>query len=176
MGRVIVYIATSLDGYIAGKNDDLSWLEAFNNQNEDHGYGKFIKNVGAVVLGARTYAESLKHPERILYGLPNWVLSAQAMQVPHGADVTFYSGSLADLVSGIRVRTDKDIFVVGGGQVVSSFLKSGLVDELRHFFAPVLLGEGVPLYCGLNQAIPLRLEMSVPYTTGIVELRYVPHP
>lgn len=174
MSKVIVYIATSLDGYVAGKNDEISWLEIYNTADEDHGYAEFINNVGTAVMGARTYDQSLKHPERMMTGMKNYILSNTPMKVPSGVDAEFYKGDIAALIEKIKKESDKDIFVVGGGQVVSSFLNARLVDELLHFVAPVLLKEGIPLYSALDKKINLRLVETAQYKTGIVKLRYVP--
>jgi dihydrofolate reductase len=175
MGKVIAYIATSLDGFIAEKNDDLSWLAAYNIAGEDHGYAEFMENVGTAVLGARTYDQSRKHPERMLYAVKNYVLSEAPMAIPSGLNVAFYDGDIAELVEHIKDENDKDIFVVGGGRVISSFLNAHLVDELLQFVAPVLIREGIPLYSGLADKINLRLVDALPYKTGIVRLRYVPN-
>ncbi len=172
MGRVIVYIATSLDGYVAGKDDDLLWLEAYGSPDEDYGYAAFMAGVGTAIMGARTYAQSLAHPERMLAGVRNIVLSAAEMEVPSGIEVEFYAGDLGKLVERIRKEDERDIYVVGGGQAVSSFLRAGLVDELIHFIAPVLIGEGVSLYPNIDAKVPLRLAEAVPYATGMVKLRY----
>jgi dihydrofolate reductase len=124
-------------------------------------------------MGARTYDQSVKHPERILAGVKTYVLSSKTMPVPSGAAVEFYGGNLKALVERIKKEDSRDIFVVGGGQVVCSFLNEGLVDELLHFVVPVLLREGIPLYPSLKKEIPLELVESVPYKTGIVKLHYV---
>lgn len=174
MGKVIVYIASSLDGYVAAKDDGISWLEKFNVEGEDHGYAAFIRSVGAAVMGARTYAQSLLHPERLMRGIRNYVLSSSRMEVPEGLDVTFWDGGLPALVTRIRKEDDRDIFVVGGGQTVTSFLEAGLVDRLRHFVAPILIGDGIPLYGKKSGQIALRLEEARSYRTGIVELSYAP--
>ncbi len=174
MGKIIVYIASSLDGYIAGKEDQISWLEAYNVAGEDYGYAEFIKNVGTAIMGARTYEQSLKHPERLMFGVKNYVLSDVLMDAPEGLNVEFYKGPLAELVEKVKKESVQDVFVVGGGQVVSGFLNAGLVDELLHFVAPVLIKEGISLYSALDKSIELRLIEAVPYTTGIVKLRYVP--
>lgn len=173
MGRVIAYIATSLDGYLAAKNDDLTWLDAYNSPGEDHGYAQFMKNVGAAVMGTRTYKQSLKHPERLITGTRNYVLSHAPMTTPPGVEAEFHEGRLAPLIAKIRTQTDRDIFVVGGGQVLSALLNASLVDELWHFVAPVLLGEGIPLYSALAKKVHLRLVDVLSYKTGIVRLRYV---
>ena len=174
MSRVIVYIATSLDGYIARKDDDVSWLDAYQVAGEDYGYSDFMKTIGAAVMGPRTYDESLKHPERILVGMKTYVLSNKPMPIPPGAQVEFYNGDLRALVERIGQETSGDIYVVGGGQVVSSFLNAGLVDEIRQFIVPILLKEGIALYPALHQEIVLKLVETARYDTGIVKLQYVP--
>lgn len=174
MSKVIVYIATSLDGYVARKNDDLSWLESFNEADEDHGYSDFMKDVGTAIMGARAYEQSLKHPERMIKGVKNYILSGMAMTVPAEVDAEFYKDDLAELVRKIRKSNDKNVFVVGGGKVVSSFLNAGLVDEILHFVAPILLKEGIPLYPALSKEVKLKFVEAVPYKTGLVKLRYVP--
>lgn len=172
MGKVIVYIATSLDGYVAGKDDDISWLEHFNVPGEDYGFSEFIQNVGTAVMGARTYDQMLKHPERMLIGIKNYVLNDMPMTVLEGVDVEFYGGDLTALVEKIKKESDKDIFIVGGGQVVSSFLNADLVDELIHFVTPILLGGGISLYSALDKLIDLQLVETQSYETGLVKLRY----
>jgi dihydrofolate reductase len=176
MGNIIVYIAASLDGFIAGPDDDLSWLDPFSAGGEDYGYADFMRNVGTAVMGARTYEQSLVHPERLLTGLKNYVVTRRSLQPAADVDLELWQGSLTGLVAKIRRESKKDIFVVGGGQLVSGFLSEGLVDEIRLFVVPVILGEGVPLFTGLRRAISLELIEAVPYGTGIVKLRYRPAP
>jgi dihydrofolate reductase len=174
MGKVIVYIATSLDGFIAGPDDDISWLDPFSVPGEDYGYGEFIRNVGTAIMGARTYEQSLAHPERLLTGLNNYVLTSRSLPAAPGASVEFWHGSLPTLLRKIRGESEKDIFLVGGGQVISGFLSAGLVDEIRQFIVPVILREGIPLYTGIPGSISLMLVDTVSYPSGIIELRYLP--
>jgi dihydrofolate reductase len=174
MGRVIVSIATSLDGFIARTDDDISWLDPFSGGGEDYGYQEFIRNAGAAVMGARTYEQSIIHPERLLIGLKNYVLARRTLPVAPGIDTEFWDGPLAGLVQKIRQESDRDVYVAGGGQVVSRFLDEGLVDEICQFIVPVILTEGIPLYTGLRQEVFLDLIETVPYRSGIVKLRYFP--
>ncbi len=173
MSKVIVYIATSLDGYIARKDDDTLWLDAYQIAGEDYGYSDFMKTIGAAIMGARTYDQSLKHPERLL-AMKTYVLSNQYMPVPSGANIEFYIGNLKVLINKIKNETYGDIFIVGGGQIICSFLNEGLVDELLLFIVPVLLKEGIPLYPALNRQIGLKLMEIASYKTGIVKLHYIP--
>lgn len=174
MRKVIVYIASSLDGFIARKNHDISWLEAYNSPDEDHGYTEFIKNVGTAIMGARSYEQSLIHPERVLAGIKNYILSSKQTVMSSGIETEFYNGDLGDLVQKIKQESDKDIFVVGGGKVVSEFLNAGLVDDLFHFIVPILLTDGIPLYINLYSDITLQLVESTSYTTGITKLHFNP--
>jgi dihydrofolate reductase len=174
MGKVVVFIATSLDGFIARKNDDISWLDPFSGGGEDYGYQEFIRNIGTAVMGARTYEQSIIHPERLLIGLKNYVLTGRPLPVAPGIDTEFWDGPLTGLVKKIRQESDRDVYVVGGGQVVSRFLDEGLVDEICQFIVPVILKEGIPLYTGLRQECTLDLIEAVPYRSGIVKLRYIP--
>ena len=79
MSRVIVYIATSLDGFIARLDDDISWLDPFNAGGEDYGFADFMKTVGTAVMGARTWEQSLIHPERLLRGIKTYILTTRSL-------------------------------------------------------------------------------------------------
>lgn len=173
MSKVVVYIATSLDGFVAGVGDDLSWLEPFDSEG-DHGFAEFIEGVGAAIMGARTYQQALQKAEYRIKGVKNYVLSRAPMDVPEQMEAEFFDDGPAAAVQKARRETDKDIYVVGGGKVVSSFLNAELVDELRHFVAPVLLGEGLPLYTGIARELRFTTVETKLYPSGIVGLRYTP--
>jgi dihydrofolate reductase len=169
--KVSLYIAMSLDGFIARKNDDVSWLDPYQ-AGADYGYSGFIKTVGTVIMGARTYAQSLEHPERLFKGIKTYVLSKRSFPVAVGTDVEFYSGDLGVLIEKIKKETNKNIYLVGGGIVVSSFLNSGLIDELMIFVVPILLSEGISLFPTLTKEIQFKFIEAIPYKTGIVQLNY----
>lgn len=173
MSKVVLYIAASLDGYIARKNDDISWLDPFQDGTEDYGFATFSKSIGATIMGARTYRQALLFPDRILKGVKNYVVSGEDLARVPGADIEFYHGDLKKLVSSVKNTVSKDIWLVGGGQLVSSFLNEGLIDEAQHFVAPILLKEGIPLYSGLKNEINLNLVETQTYRSGIVKLQYI---
>ena len=174
MCRVVVYIATSLDGFIARKDDDISWLDPFSTDSEDYGYEDFMKNIGTAVMGARTYEQSIIHPERLLTGLKNYILTSRSLPPAAGIDAESWNGPLTDLIKKIRNESEQDVYVVGGGQVVSRFLNEDLIDEINQFIVPTILTDGIPLYTGLRKEVSLKLIDSMPYDTGIVKLRYFP--
>ena len=174
MCRVVVYIATSLDGFIARKDDDISWRDRFSTDSEDYGYEDFMKNIGTAVMGARTYEQSIIHPERLLTGLKNYILTSRPLPPAAGIDAESWNGPLTDLEKKIRNESEQDVYVVGGGQVVSRFLNEDLIDEINQFIVPTILTDGIPLYTGLRKEVSLKLIDSMPYDTGIVKLRYLP--
>ncbi len=172
MAKIKVYIASSLDGFIARKDDSIDWLEKMGGEDEDYGYNDFIENVGACIMGARTYAECRKHPDRFIAGLTTYVVSRQIMPIDENQKIEFLIGNLKDSIARIRRSTTKDIWLVGGGKLIATFLNEKLVDEILHFIAPVLLHEGIPLYPGLKQDISLQFLDNKKYASGMVRLHY----
>ncbi len=174
MGRFIAYIASSLDGFIARKDDDVSWLDAWSPAGEDYGFSGFLETVGTAVMGARTYEQILLHPERRLPGSVRiCVLTRRYPHAPSDGTV-FWHRSPAALAARIRRESGRDVYLAGGGKLISAFLNAGLVDELRLFLVPILLKEGIPLFVDLRQEMVLDLEDSRRFPTGITELRYKP--
>src|SRR3990170_1487713 len=109
MGNVILYIATSLDGFIARSNGDISWLDKYQGKKEDYGYGDFYKNVGASIMGANTYEKALTLNGGIDNKMPTYVVTHRKLQTLADANITFYSGNLSELVTKIQKKTKKDI-------------------------------------------------------------------
>ena len=155
--KIVCYIAASLDGYIATKDDSLEWL--FKTEGEgDAGYGEFIKTIDTVVMGRRTY---------------DWVMEAENGEFPY-QDITSYvytSSSAEDnpfvkftnqdvsgLVKELKERPGKNIWVVGGSSLLHSFVKKDLVDEWIISIAPVLIGKGIPLFQEFDFEITLKLK------------------
>ncbi len=172
MGKVIVYIAQSVDGYIARKNGDISWLRPYENQSEDHGYNEFLSDVATLVIGSTTYQQVLTFGEWPYGEKKTYVLTDRNLKKVPGADIEFYSRDLRGLIGHIKSKSDKDIWVVGGAQVVSSFLNEQLVDRLMIFIVPILLAEGIRLFTNIEQETPLTLIASKRFPTGIVLVHY----
>ena len=170
-GMVVLFIATSLDGYIARSNGDIDWLSVVQTPNEDYGYNEFIKTVGTVILGRKTYEKVLSFgigfPHR---GRTCYVLS----RTPRAADdnVRFYDGDLADLVASIRKTSTGNIFVDGGAEVVHEFMRKDLIDRFVISVLPILLGEGVPLFRPGWNELPLVLRSSRAFSSGLVQNTY----
>jgi dihydrofolate reductase len=142
--NVILYIAMSLDGFIARPDGAVDWLDDAEGEG-DNGYGDFYSRVGTVIMGLKTYEEVLNLTDEFPYaGKPCYVLSRQSQgSSPH---VTFTDEELEPLVSRLKEDSNGYVWLVGGGQLVKQFLKKGLIDELELYIIPKLIGEGIPLF------------------------------
>jgi len=150
------YTATTLDGYIADENHSLDWLfEVDREQGGEHSFAEFFAGVGAMAMGASTYEWILEH-ERLLddpdkwrgwYGdTPAWVFTHRTLPAIPGADVRFVQGDVSPVHDEMtQAAGEKNIWLVGGGDLVGQFADRGLLDEILVSVAPVTLGRGAPL-------------------------------
>jgi dihydrofolate reductase len=181
---VVYYAAATVDGHIAEADDTIDWLTSYDGRaGEDvdpveGGYDEFYERVGALVMGSVTFEWILGHMERtgadwIYPGRPCWILTSRELPVPEGEDVRVVDGPVAEL-GGEMVASagDRDLWVVGGGNVASQFADAGLLDELIVTVVPVVLGDGKPLFDRRIAGAPMRLVGALPRSNGMVELRY----
>ncbi len=143
--KVVLYIGTSLDGYIATKDDSLEWL--LNTQGSgDNGFGEFYDTVETIIMGRRTYDWIMEHENGIFpySGKESYVYTTR--RIEDTEHVKFTSKSLDKLIAGLK-NEGKKIWIVGGGQIIDLVRKKNLVDEYIINIAPVILGEGIPLFC-----------------------------
>jgi dihydrofolate reductase len=172
MGNVILYIATSLDGFIARSDGDISWLNKYEGGKEDYGYGEFYKEVGASIMGANTYEKSLTLAGGIDKKMPTYVITHRELQTIPDTNISFYSGSLSELVNKIHNNTNKNIWLVGGGQLAQAFLQENLIDRIILSTIPIILGEGISLFGKIKKELNLVLINSKSYKSGIVQTHY----
>lgn len=168
MPKISIYIAASIDGYIARKDESLDWLDRVGGFDEDYGYQKLMSSIDAVIIGRKTYAVASTVPnpypgKRVI------VLSNSLKSVSAGMEL--YSGDLEALLSKLHTEGIQHIWV-DGGSVITQFLSSGLVDTMTLSVIPVLLGSGIPLFQEIGQEISCRLLSSQGYPSGLVQLRY----
>ena len=175
MGNVILYIATSLDGFIARSDGDISWLDKYQGGIDDYGYGEFYKNVGASIMGANTYEKSLTLTGGIDKQMPTYVITHRELQTMADANIALCSGNLSELVNKIQNKTKKDIWLVGGGQLTQSFLKENLLDRIILSTIPIILGEGISLFGNVKREIDFLLTNTKSYKSGIVQTHYRLH-
>jgi dihydrofolate reductase len=183
MSLVRYYAAQSLDGYIAGLDDDLDWLtkyegsfEGADSDEQMAGYDAFYEGIGALVLGSVTYEWVLEHVGAWPYGgKPCWVLSSRELPKPEGedVDVRVVSGGIPELIDEMLDSTgDRDLWIVGGGNVASQFADDGLLDRVEVTVVPVVLGEGKPLFDRRLPGAPMQLLGTRAHSSGMVGLRY----
>ena len=172
MRKAILYIAMSLDGYIADQNGGVSWLVGDGSDSGHPGsYPDFIQTVDTVVLGYRTYHQIVSElsPENWVYhGLKSYVLTHRKLASTE--EISFTDQSPADLVSKLKNDSGSGIWICGGADVVNQLLESRLIDEFFISVIPTVLGGGVRLFTA-ERPMDLSL-LSVLHYNGIVELRY----
>jgi dihydrofolate reductase len=183
MSKAQYYCAASLDGYIAEADDTLEWLfsyrGSFSGPNVEPGegsYERFYEGVGALVMGSVTYEFILDLGRGWMYeGKPTWVLSSRELPTPEGedVDVRIVNAAVPELYDEmIAAAAERNLWVVGGGNVASQFADEGLLDEVVVTVVPVVLGDGKPLFDRPVPGGPMQLTKAVCFDTGMVELRY----
>ncbi|GAB4157567.1 MAG: dihydrofolate reductase family protein [Cyanobacteria bacterium J069] len=169
MRKISLFIAASLDGYIATDSGNIDWLYA----DQDYGYSEFFAAVDTVIMGRKTYRHSLELAEDPYAGRQCIVLTQQS-GTPPDANTRFISGAeVAETVEDLRRSPGNTIWLVGGAAVIQLFVQNDWLDELILSIHPVLLGEGIPLFPPTE--IPLRwftLQKTQPFDTGLIQLTY----
>jgi len=153
----MAYIATSLDGYIARTNGDISWLnEIPNPENSDFGYSEFISKIDAIIMGRNTFEKVLEFDDWP-YGRKVFVLSNTLKNVPEYLidRVEIVSGDLKTILEDLKKRELKNLYV-DGGKTIQSFLKEDLIDEMIITTVPILLGDGIPLFGHLERDLKFK--------------------
>lgn len=169
--KVILYIAASLDGYIAKPNDDLAFLDIVQKEGEDYGYGEFIQTVDTVIIGRKTYEWIIAHvPEFVHDDKDTYVITRNARQ--DVGKVKFYSGNLKALISKLRAEEGKNIFCDGGAEIVNELLKDKLIDEIVISIIPILLGDGTKLFKDGRPEQGMLLLSTKQFEKGLVQLHY----
>jgi dihydrofolate reductase len=169
--RTQYYCAATVDGFIADPEGGLDWLFVFEGGADEA--KRFTEGVGALVMGSATYEWMLEHLSKWPYeGLPTWVFTHRELAPFEGADVRFVQGSPKEHIEEMRTAAgERNLWLVGGGELASQFVDEGLLEELILTLAPVVLGEGIPLFA---RGMPgqLRLTGTREFESGMVELRY----
>lgn len=168
--KVVLYIAMSLDGYIARPDGSVDWLNGVEGDGKDNGYGAFYEQVGTVVMGRLTYDVVLTLADEFPYtDKPCYVLSrTKQTSAPH---VVYTSENIHTLITTLKRTSEGYIWLVGGGQLVASFLEAQLLDELHISIIPKILGEGIPLFP--KGSPPTNFQLTSMKQLGqIVSLRY----
>ena len=174
------YTATSLDGFLATEDDSLDWLFTLGELNNSS-YPEFIAEVGALVMGSATYEWMIRNADQVAketgspwpYNQPAWVFSSRKLPMIEGADVHFADGDVDKIHREMRIAAkDKNIWIVGGGDLAGQFYDAGLLDELIVQVGSATLGKGKPLFPRRVLSPTLRLISVRQMWAGMAELRY----
>lgn len=170
--KVIVNIATSADGYIARRDGDLHWLTSRPAPAGFYGMNAFMKSIDTKLLGRKTYEESLRLGAKFSSGSRTIVFSRHSppREVPSG--VEFVSADIAPFVRQLREERGKDLWLMGGGELIASFLDAKSIDEFVVSVFPVFIGDGIPVIARRHRHVPLELLTSEQFDDGVVQLRY----
>ena len=174
MRRIILYIATSIDGYIATPDGGVEWLDEIPNPNKtDHGYNPLMDFIDAVLMGGRTYHEIIGFGVEWPYkSKVTYVVSRRNSNVTPNENVHFITEDIMPEITRLKNEPGKDIWLVGGGELTAILLNANLIDEMRLCIAPVILGQGIPLFPNKPKESSWTLTDSKAYDTGIVISTY----
>ncbi|MBT1705429.1 dihydrofolate reductase family protein [Chryseosolibacter indicus] len=173
MRNLSLFIAASLDGYIAKPNDDLSFLKLVEKEGEDYGYLQFTQTIDTLIVGRKTYDYVLKEIGSSHYdnGLRDVYVIARTAR-PKVGRTTFYTGDIAELVKRLKSEKGKNIYCDGGSEVINELLKHDLVDEFIISVIPVLLGNGTRLFRDGRPEQTLEFVTTKIFDTGLTQLHY----
>lgn len=167
--KVSVFLATSLDGYIARPDHGLDWLSRVERDGEDYGFAKFFASVDAMVMGRGTY-DVVADFDPWPYGDKRMlVLTTRDATSRHGEE--FVAGAVDQVLSQLHAEGVGHVYL-DGGNVVGQGLRAGVVDELTVSVIPVLLGEGIPLAPQIGRDVVLQLTGHRAFESGLVQLHY----
>lgn len=173
MRKLSLFIATSLDGYIAKPNDDLSFLKLVEKEGEDYGYAAFTANIDTIILGRKTYDYVVREIGSSHYDNGHrdvYVITRTAR--PSAGRTTFYTGKLTELVGQLKSGGGKNIYCDGGAEIIHELLQHDLIDELIISIIPILVGNGTKLFKDNRPEQQLEFVSVKSFDTGLVQLHY----
>lgn len=173
MLEVVYFVASSLDGFIATPDGGVDWLAPFEGSGQDYGYSTFYDSIDAILMGSRTYEQSLTFGEWPYPGKPVWVFSKRPLAVA-GDDATVTDGRPRDVVDELESRGLRRAWLVGGGTLAGSFRAEGLITEFVISIMPVTLGAGIGIFGASGPLERLQLLETTEFPDGVLQVRYSP--
>jgi dihydrofolate reductase len=175
--RIIVYIATSADGFIARRDGSVDWLDRPRPKG-NYGMGAFYKSIDTILWGRKTCDMALdfqkKGVTRSAFDtrVKNYVFTRSVPQSAAPAGVEFVNEPIKVFATRLRGKKGKDIWMMGGAGIIASFLDEGEIDEFMIHVIPKFIGEGIPLIAPGRRTVPLKLISCTKFTDGVVKLHY----
>ena len=173
MRKISLFIATSLDGYIAKPDNDLSFLRLIEKEGEDYGYAEFTNTIDTLIVGRRTYDYVLEEigPSHYDNGQRD-VYVITRTERPQVGKTIFYTGDITELVKRLKSEKGKNIYCDGGAEIINELLKHDLIDEFIISVIPVLLGDGIKLFKDGRPEQRLEFITAKTFETGLIQLYY----
>jgi len=173
MRKIILYIAVSLNGKIARPNGSVDWLESMPNpEKTDYGYAEFLKSIDTTIQGHKTYKQLIRWGIPFPYtGKTNYVLTRNP-DLQDNENVKFVKSNHPEFFKDLKNQEGKGIWLIGGGQINTLFLKEDLIDELRIFLMPIVIPGGIEIFDLLPRDKLLNLIETKSFSSGVVELKY----
>ena len=175
--RIIVYIATSADGFIARRDGAVDWLDRPSPKG-NYGMTAFYKSIDTILWGRKTYDMALDWQKKGVAGsafdtkVKNYVFTRSLLQSPAPAGVEVVREPIKAFTTRLRKKKGKDIWMMGGAGIIGSFLDEGEIDEFMIHLIPTFIGEGIPLIAPSRRNVPLRLISCTKFRDGVVKLHY----
>ena len=170
--KVIVNIATSADGFIARNDDDLDWLTNRPVPKGFYGLPKFARSIDAKILGRKTYDVSVNLGATFSANDRHYVFSRRKATATAPPGVQFVKGSIKTFVDRLRKQPGKNIWMMGGGEIIGAFLDEDAIDEFIIGIVPTFIGEGIPLIAPRHREVALKLLSSQNFSDGVVQVHY----
>jgi dihydrofolate reductase len=168
---IIVNIATSADGYIARPDGDIEWLTRRPPPRGFYGMGKFMQSIDTKLLGRKTYDLGLQMGAKFDSKTRHYVFS-HTLPASAPSGVEFVGEGVGPFAKRLRERKGKNIWMMGGGEIIASFLDEGAIDEFIISVIPTFIGDGIPLIARRHRDVPLRLRSVQRFPDGVVQLHY----
>jgi len=175
--KIIVYIATSADGFIARGDGSVDWLDSPNHKGE-YGMGGFYKSIDTILWGRKTCDMALEFQKKGVAGsafdtkVKNYVFTRKVLPSPAPAGVEFVSEPIKAFATRLRKKKGKNIWMMGGASIIASFLDEGEIDDFMIHVIPTFIGEGIPLIAPDRRTVPLKLISCTKFPDGVVKLHY----
>lgn len=171
--KIIVYIATSADGFIARKDGGVDWLDCVKG---DYGIGKFYKSIDTILWGRKTYDMVLRFQKEgkggpDMGGIKNYAFSRRPPRKT-APGFEFVKQPIKKFAKRLRAQKGKNIWMMGGAGIIASFLDAGEIDEFIVHVIPTMIGEGIPLVAPRHRTVPLKLLSCKKFSDGVVRLHY----
>jgi dihydrofolate reductase len=170
--KIVVHIAASADGYIARADGDLEWLTSRPAPEGFYGMNAFMRTVDTKVLGRKTYEESLRLGAKYEEKDRTIVFSHQSSPPGTPRTVEFVNEAITAFATRLRAQPGKDIWLMGGGEIIAAFLDAGEIDEFVISVVPVFIGDGIPLIARKHRHVHLELASTERFEDGLVQIRY----